>query len=482
MSVGEARDRRISALPNKLKSLADEIEDWRQRAASKEFAIHRSQLRDVCAGLELMHEELRAEAAVVAKNSATISVDNVVALEQKILAVIQIWQCYRDKFALRLLEPLRRQLSLFDDLAWEAYRPARDRVFIAAVQADVQKPVPPLVFPNPNWSPFARSRETAFQIDESTGDPVALAHFDEHVRSIPVPLIGVPWYQLSHLPDAIFVGHEVGHLVEDDFGLSEELRAAILAALADAPELRRAAWSRHWRSEVFADAYGVLVGGPAFAIALIDLLAGAAPSVTEIKASLSGERWSGYPTRALRALLVAEFVARLPPDAANTKLFTSLAAEMRAPWEKSLSTFEREYAEDIPAVATAIYSTPLEAFASGHGQPGVAVSTIITFDAAMHAATLQAAQRAENGQAQITSDVRVLFAAMSRSFQEDHLRFGQQQVQERLRKRMIEKRNEAPRSAVLDKLTKDEIQKRNRFIGSRLSASLKLLSFGKPAG
>jgi hypothetical protein len=200
------------------------------------------------------------------------------------------------------------------------------------------------VFPNGRWSPFARSREDAYELDEATGNERALDGFESILQTLPVPLVGIPWYQLAHLPDAVFIGHEVGHLVEHDFELEEQLQAVLGAALPEkghdaVPEERRRAWILRWRSEVFADAYGVLTTGPAFRNPPgsprrrqdTDRGGGAAGSETPGQSA-----WSDYPTRALRASLVCEAVAQLDGDKATPDIFRNQAAALRASWDAAL--------------------------------------------------------------------------------------------------------------------------------------------------
>ena len=78
-------------------------------------------------------------------------------------------------------------------------------------------------------------------------------------QRLPVPVVGVPWFQLYHLPDALVIGHEVGHLVERDTGLTATIQELVERAVTEArmdPGCV-AAW-RGWAAEAFADVYGTL--------------------------------------------------------------------------------------------------------------------------------------------------------------------------------------------------------------------------------
>jgi hypothetical protein len=61
------------------------------------------------------------------------------------------------------------------------------------------------------------------------------------VERLPIPPVGVPWFQLRPLPDALVLAHAIGHHVENDFDLTPTLRELADAALtfAAAPRERR---------------------------------------------------------------------------------------------------------------------------------------------------------------------------------------------------------------------------------------------------
>ena len=336
--AAEALERRQRALREKLRSLTAEADAWSRLPASPGFQIHTSQIEAVCGGLTALHRLIVTEIDE-AEDAGTraLSLEAIVGFERRILAALEIWNAYREKFAFRMMPEQRQILALMDDLAWHAYLPARNRaVDSGSVALDAVRQ-PPLVFPNSRWSPFARSREQRYELSEESGNWDALDDLDEWLRTLPVPLIGIPWYQMAHLPDAVFVGHEVGHLVEEDFHLEESLREAIVSALPAAPDGRisqhQSAWSRYWRSEVFADVYGVLTTGPAYAAVLVDTLHGTGVE-SEEQPNLkrpSSQQWSAYPTRGLRAQLVCEAVRQLP-DPNGTKVFSTGADVLLADW------------------------------------------------------------------------------------------------------------------------------------------------------
>jgi hypothetical protein len=300
-------DRKRQSALAKSKVLYSELERWRidsERGAPLEK--HNSQIRRVAARLRGLlgniDVELNAESLDILSQGR--------AIEEKLLTAHVIWEFFRSKFVQRLDGNLREYLRVCDELAWACYEPVRQQFLAQPANAQSATAVkePPLVFLNGGWSPFALGRDSAFQVERVAGGWLAQQDFRRIVESLPVPLIGVPWYQVAHLPDAVVIAHEVGHIVEWDFHLTPDLTAALdTAQIAGSPE----AW-RAWRPEVFADLFGCLALGPAFAATLMDFLA-------QDKARLDADKrnvdaWGAYPPAWLRAKLMIETLRLLGAD------------------------------------------------------------------------------------------------------------------------------------------------------------------------
>jgi hypothetical protein len=183
-----------------------------------------------------------------------------------------------------------------------------------------------------NTSPSALARNHAYAsaVSDRLRSPDAIAM----LKSLPIPVIAVPWFQSRHLPDLLIVAHEVGHHVED-LGLTSDL----LAALAGVPHA--AAW-KSWAGEIFADVFATLACGPGFTTALIDFLATSKATITA-----EWKTTGAYPTAYLRILVS---IAAL-----NHCGFATEAKELKATWQEIFPTHAMTtYEPDCALVAEAI--------------------------------------------------------------------------------------------------------------------------------
>lgn len=310
-------------------------------------------------------------------------------LEKNMLALHSIWEVFRAKLLLREDELLKSVLPAFDDLAWACYQPAMQRF------AQVRKE-PPLLYFTPLWSPFAQGRDTSFQNEvRASGGALIQDDLLDILRSLPVPLIGLPWYHSAHIPGAIVIAHEVGHIVERDFGLTPVIQAAVAGAGLAQP----AAWSA-WATEVFADVYGCLGMGPSFVGAMLDLLASGVAEVQREKANPKGK----YPTRTMRVSLMLQVLRCIELD--------DEAQRLEGIWQASYGPrlIPDGYEDDIVKVVSALLRGPYPAIT---GEP-VALSDVLTFPEEYLQKARQIADDALNGRvANLKShnEARCCFAA-----------------------------------------------------------------------
>jgi hypothetical protein len=188
-------------------------------------------------------------------------------------------------------------------------------------------------------------RGTPYVVEPLPDGSMREPEFTAAVQLVPVALIGLPWFQVDHLPDAPLIAHEVGHAVEQDLGLGDRVRALIEASV---PGKRRVAWSA-WSAEVFADVYGTLCCGSGFTQALMALLAGHPRQVKgEIRTPAD---WGSYPTRTLRVLLTAAVLAELGAYPGDRPMADAWLAAYP---DRPLKDFEN----DVDRVAAAVIRGP----------------------------------------------------------------------------------------------------------------------------
>jgi hypothetical protein len=355
-------DRRRHDLEARSAALRLEFDHWRRISeAGQPFERHNSQIRRIVAWLGGVLDQLTGEIAALTSQS---TLTRAVQVEEKQLAAHLVWEFFRSRIALRADDHLRPYLRLCDDFVFDCWRPFRDLLG--------GHKEPPLVFLNGGWSPFAVSRDVAFSLDRpglaADGQTVGwldTGEFDSVMKKLPVPMIGVPWFQVCHLPDALVLGHETGHIIETDFGLTASLTAAIEAVtLADD---RRQAWHA-WQREVFADVFGCLAGGPRFAAALMDFIA-ADPQRVAVEQRVPSN-WTRYPSRWMRVALMAETLRAMGLARAAEALSDSWAATYQK------QGHNQEFAADIPAIVAAVLHGPYEPLTS-HGKHSL--TDVLTF-------------------------------------------------------------------------------------------------------
>jgi hypothetical protein len=379
--------RKSAELSAKLKGLTQELEQWKELSKPHaELEKHHTQIRRLATQIETVTPEIQARI-----DQADDIQETWAQTESMVLELHRIWDFFRNKLALRQVGVFARYLALADDFAWECYRPAQEKgtgdhnVALAEVRE------PPLVFLSGITTPFAISRNSSYEREIADE---RIRAFRELVVRLPVPVLGVPWFQLRHLPDALVIAHEVGHIVEDDFRLTSTLSQLLNEALTSANATGRGAEWEGWLGETFADIYGTLAGGPAFAQALADFAAVSISPVSNLK---------DYPPVDIRVRIVLR--------ALHESGFPTQAQELRQRWESHAPHVDTVDSE-LPAVVAALLDGPYPEFG------GAALREVINFG------QLQAAAHAGAGDllARVTPearDIRALLAAAGEAFATD---------------------------------------------------------------
>jgi hypothetical protein len=291
MNDAPLADRRRAELHAKLASIDLEFGRWREASErGQPLRKHYRQIRRVTKALDAM-------LIGIAQDVEAAAGDDVLArarkLERSILELHRLWDYFRSKLALRSVSWFQQPLYAVDELAWACYEPLQ-LAMTAGGPTDHKEP--PLSFFNGAWSPFAAGRGRVYEPERVEGAILPTTSVRDAIRKLPIPVVGVPWYLAQHLPDSPVICHEVGHVAEQDFGLTEAVDAALESAAIPDDE-RRPAW-QSWRSEVFADVFGCLGAGSAFVSALMGFLVDDPAAVARQRLAAPG--WGKYPTTDLR--------------------------------------------------------------------------------------------------------------------------------------------------------------------------------------
>ncbi|NUT50506.1 MAG: hypothetical protein HOV94_24840, partial [Saccharothrix sp.] len=262
--------RKLAELDGKLAGIEAELRPWlADTREGRPLRKHRTQLLRITDTLQGLVDRMATERAALAVDDADV-LDECKRLQEGILEFYRLWEFFRSKFALRYHGNYREFLALADEFAWACYRPALDLAVVTHRPKETGVE-PPLVYFSGDFSPFAHPRHEQFDVEGPDGVRESDA-FLRVLRELPVPVIGLPWYQLDHLPDLLLLAHEVGHCVEADFRLGRATERHVGSTWRDVPPDRLTAW-RVWSGELFADCFATVVAGPAYVGALADFLA-----------------------------------------------------------------------------------------------------------------------------------------------------------------------------------------------------------------
>ena len=393
--------RTAAELLGKLKGLKSELDAWQAATSADDGWLrrHHTQIQAVAGTLRVASAGLANQ--LDGADQGLWILDRAGHIDRQIMDLHRLWGFFRAKFALRYVPWLETSLMTADDLAWACYSPAQQFI------APEQHREPPLVYFTGGTSPFLLPRGTPYLVEPLPDGTMREPEFDEAVRQVPVALIGLPWSQVDHLPDAPLIAHEAGHAVEQDLGLSARVRELIECAV---PAQRRPAWGA-WSTEVFADIYGTLCCGSGFARALMALLADHPREVAnEVRSEAD---WGSYPTRTLRVLLAAAVLTRLKVEPADESV---AEAWLRTYAARPL----REYECDAGPVAAAVLDGPYEALDGPDKAPGgKSLTVIVRYTNDDEQTVSRLARRLVKGRAIDAGGVRHIAAAVRLAYDRD---------------------------------------------------------------
>jgi hypothetical protein len=399
---GSGNDRKRVELSIKLEALTAELDDWLELTApGARLEKHHSQLLRVAGGLRPLVDKVQDSV-----DSDDIGRDWRM-VERHALELHRVWDFFREKLALRFIPWLQDYLIAADEYAWAGYEPAQQAaVESGSVTVDTVRE-PPLVCFTTVSTPFSIPRGTSYARDVGGGELQSAAALAV-VKKLPIPVVGVPWYQLRHLPDALIVGHEVGHLVLRDFGLADTAARLVDDSLASSSTAVRARW-QGWLEEVFADVYGTLASGAAYPLSLGDFLL-----VSGVDPRTDGQ--SDYPPSTVR--LALSLAVMRHAECVTTDLEARFAGIVAG-----LSETERA---EVDAVAKALVTGTFPEL----GRPLTGI-----LDPRIPGTADREAANALNGWPFQTSDIRTLLAAAAFAFANEPDRYREVGLTEKVLQR-----------------------------------------------
>jgi len=405
-------ERKQTELLAKLASVDGELAYWQAQAGpTGVLAKHHTQLARMAAELTPVVARVRADI-----QSADLSA-SWPQFERQVLDLHRVWDFFREKLALRYVDRFADYLLAADEFAWACYEPMQQAATAAGTVEPAAVREPPLVCFTPVSTPFSIPRGASYSQDVGGAalvSPVSRAL----AQRLPIPVVGVPWYQLHHLPDALVIGHEVGHHVERDARLTGTVQRLVVEAAGAG-----SAWDG-WAAEAFADVYGVLCGGPAFAQVLADFLvvAGAEHAASE-----------DYPPVKLRVALTVAALEAAAAAAGEREAAEARAAitELRSGWaDDGVMTDLGDQAPEAAAVAGALVAGPYPELGGGP------ITRVVGFGAKRLADHRDDAAALLDRRPPGTNDARTLMAAAGRAYALNPQAFAASNVPDRVLRRM----------------------------------------------
>jgi len=431
-------ERKLLELQEELAGIKAEFEWWLADAGEERpLRKHQSQITRLTDQLRGLADRVEKEIGRVSQDGDDILRVNR-DLQLRILEVHRLWDYFRSKLNLRYVAWFGPYLAAADEFAWACYKQALDHDCRGVPAADIK--AAPLVFLSGEFSPFIHLRQSPFEV-EDVEDALDSVDFLQVLFALPVPVIGLPWYQVAHLPDVVAIAHEVGHDVERDLGLTTTMEGHLRAVTATIPGPQRNRWFA-WLPEVFADLYGVLGAGPAFVSTLTDLLA-TDPTQVAAESAAAGPRPAKHPPATLRIALAARALEQTG--------FTQEAADQRDAWAEAFRSNAEEtdpiepFMDDAEAIVRGLLTGKYRQFGD------LELQDVVSFSMDQQTAADTAAEAVLDGLEPPSDDIRCLVAAARLAFDRNPARYylveeGTKTSQELILDRAMESMGDSPRA------------------------------------
>jgi hypothetical protein len=349
-------------LKKKSESIGSELAAWQALTEIKRpLEKHYRQVRRLSSELAGMIEVVESEMQALQEASDMPSfLYQLRRSEFLILEIHRTWHYFRQKLAARQGPPFADLLEALDEFVWNCYQPT----FVHRNSS----PEPPLTFFSSDWSPAASSRQELLAlehtVDFGTGPYGRAGELTrKRLSTLVIPVISMPWFQTTFLPEALLLAHETAHLLEYDLQLTANIEHNLQATPIELNRLKDC-WLP-WSSEVFADLYAVLHLGPAYVGALSLLLSQAAETVLHMT-----DPNNHYPPHHLRMLIALSALNHIAGG-----VFKDDAAQLAKNWHEAYGdpvpdqpgNYEvtnytlSDCAQDIGYVVSALLDGPFDA-------------------------------------------------------------------------------------------------------------------------
>ena len=344
-------------LQKKYESIKAELDIWQTLTEEKQpLQKHYRQVRRLKDALTGMIDVVKTEVEKLQRPPDLPSfLHQLHRVDFLILEIHRTWHYFRQKLAARQGPPFGQLLESLDEFVWGCYQPA----FIKSV------PEPPLTFFSSDWSPSASSRHELLPLEQTvdlgTGQYSQGGKFTAtRLNTLVIPVISMPWFQTTFLPEALLLAHETAHLLEYDLGLSAGIECNLRTATIECSRLEK--YWLPWSAEVFADLYAVLHLGPAFVGALSLLLSQSMENVLHTQ-----DPNNHYPPHHLRMLIAFQALKNISFETDAIGLEKSWNEAYGDPVPSQPGSYEitdyvlSECTQDIDRVVVALMDGPFDA-------------------------------------------------------------------------------------------------------------------------
>lgn len=180
-------------------------------------------------------------------------------------------EALRIAVAVEQLERIRREIANNDTLgskllelasgaARDGYREGlRLLTSVSAGRRQISRFPEPVVLFEPMATPMTMNRGGSIGLNFTGGSATA----------IPFPLVFIPHYPDTSVGSLCVIQHEVGHNLDEDFGISESIEPLLENRLSESNNQDVDTWLA-WLPELAADVFGLILAGTALAVELAD--------------------------------------------------------------------------------------------------------------------------------------------------------------------------------------------------------------------